>query len=211
MLGGAMVAREKYAISACSGASNRSTAKDRSAVESSITAPLASPHRRASLRAVPAHPVPRRGQMLDLTLLRRDPERVRRAAARRAYGAGFVDDVVELDTQLRAARTTAEGLQAEKNELTARISRAADRAAEAARLRPEIAALDARIVAATGAIPPLEERIDAILADVPNLLDDSVPDGAGEDDNVLVRTAGTLPTFAFEPKPHWEVGETLGI
>ncbi|MBD5654003.1 MAG: serine--tRNA ligase, partial [Candidatus Eremiobacteraeota bacterium] len=44
-----------------------------------------------------------------------------------------------------------------------------------------------------------------------NLLDDSVPDGAGEADNVLVRTAGALPTFAFEPKPHWEVGETLGI
>lgn len=149
--------------------------------------------------------------MLDLTLLRRDPERVRRAAARRAYGAAFVDEVVSLDAQLRAARTSAETLKAEKNALTASISRASDRAAEAARLRPEIAALDARIAAAGDAVPPLETRIDAILADVPNLLDDSVPDGSGEDDNVLVRVSGTPPTLGFEPRPHWELGETLGI
>jgi seryl-tRNA synthetase len=149
--------------------------------------------------------------MLDLTLLRRDPERVRRAAARRAYGADFVDEVVSLDTRLRGARTSAEALKAEKNALTALVSKASDRAAEAARLRPEIAALDSRIVAATDAIPPLEARIDAILADVPNLLDDAVPDGAGEDDNVLVRDSGAPPTLAFEAKPHWEVGEALGI
>jgi seryl-tRNA synthetase len=149
--------------------------------------------------------------MLELALLRRDPERVRRAAARRAYGAGFVDEVVALDAQSRAARTSAEALKAEKNALSASVARAADRAAEAARLRPEIAALDARIAAANEAIPPLDARIDALLADVPNLLDDSVPDGAGEDDNVLVRVSGTPRAFAFEPKPHWEVGEALGI
>ena len=149
--------------------------------------------------------------MLDLALLRRDPERVRRAAARRPAGAAFVDDVVELDTQLRAARTAAESLKAEKNALTAQISKAADRGAEAQRLRPEIAALDARIAEAAASVPPLEERIDALLADVPNLLDDSVADGFGEDDNVLVRTEGTPRDFAFVPKPHWEVGEALGI
>jgi seryl-tRNA synthetase len=149
--------------------------------------------------------------MLDLALLRRDPERVRRAAARRPAGAAFVDDVVALDTQLRAARTASESLKAEKNALTAQISRAADRGAEAQRLRPEIAALDARIAEAAAAVPPLEERIDALLADVPNLLDDSVADGFGEDDNVLVRMEGTPRDFTFVPKPHWEVGEALGI
>ena len=149
--------------------------------------------------------------MLDLTLLRHDPERVRRAAARRPNGADFVDEVIALDARLRAARTSGEALKAEKNALTARISKSADRAAEAARLRPEIASLDARIVAANDAIPPLEAQIDEILASVPNLLDESVPDGAGEDDNVLVRVAGSPPAFAFDPKPHWEIGETLGI
>ena len=149
--------------------------------------------------------------MLDLALLRRDPDRVRRAAARRAVGAAFVDEVVALDAALRAARTSAESLQAEKNALTGRIAKAADRGAEARMLRPEIAALDARIGEANDAIPPLETQIDAILADVPNLLDDAVPDGAGEDDNVEVRRSGKPRDLPFVPKPHWELGEALGI
>lgn len=149
--------------------------------------------------------------MLDLALLRRDPERIRRAAARRATSAGFVDEVLALDAQLRAARTTAEQRKAEKNALTAQIGRAADRAAEAQRLRPEIAALDAQVADAAASLPALEAQIDALLADVPNLLDDSVPDGAGEDDNVVVRDSGPPPEFPFAPKPHWEIGEALGI
>ncbi|MBC5799795.1 MAG: serine--tRNA ligase [Candidatus Eremiobacteraeota bacterium] len=149
--------------------------------------------------------------MLDLALLRRDPERVRRAAARRMTGAGFVDEVLTLDVQLRAARTTVEQRKAQKNALTAQIGRAADRAAEAGRLRPEIAALDAQIAAAADAMPGLEAQIDALLADVPNLLDDSVPDGASEDDNVLVRDCGPPPELPFAAKPHWEIGEALGI
>jgi seryl-tRNA synthetase len=149
--------------------------------------------------------------MLDLALLRRDPERVRRAAARRAGGAGFVDGVASLDAELRAARTAAEALKAEKNALTAQISKSPDRAAEAQRLRPGIAELDAKIAAASESLAPLEERIEGLISDVPNLLDDSVPDGAGEDDNVVVRLEGTPRVFDFAPKPHWELGEALGV
>jgi seryl-tRNA synthetase len=149
--------------------------------------------------------------MLDLALLRRDPESVRRAAARRPFGGAFVDEVLGVDEQLRAARTSAETLKAEKNALTQAISKAADRAAEAQRLRPHIAELDARIATAAGAIPPLERQIDALLADVPNLVDDSIPDGSGPDDNVLVRDSGPPPALGFDAKPHWEIGEALGI
>jgi len=149
--------------------------------------------------------------MLDLALLRRDPERVRRAAARRPAGAGFVDEVLAIDVELRAARTTSERLKAEKNALTGQISKAADRAAEAQRLKPQLAELDAQIARASASIPELEARIDAILGEVPNLLDDSVPDGAGEDENVEVRRSGEPPRFDFAPKEHWELGETLGI
>ncbi|GAC1524335.1 MAG: serine--tRNA ligase [Vulcanimicrobiaceae bacterium] len=149
--------------------------------------------------------------MLDLALLRRDPERVRRAAARRATGAGFVDDVLAVDVRLRAARTASEALQAEKNGLTARISQASDRAAAARDLRPQIAELDARLVAAQAELPALDARIDAILAEVPNLLDESVPDGAGEADNVVVRDSGPPPEATFAAKPHYDLGEALGI
>ena len=149
--------------------------------------------------------------MLDLALLRREPDRVRRVAARRAVGGGFVDDVLAIDVRLRAARTTAEALQAEKNALTGRISQASDKGAAARELRPHIAELDVRIVAANAEIPPLDAQIDAILSEIPNLLDDAVPDGAGEDDNVVVRDSGPPPIAAFVAKPHYELGEALGI
>ena len=149
--------------------------------------------------------------MLDLNLLRNDPERVRLSMRRRGISAEFVDTVLDLDAQRRAALTAAEGFKADKNALTGTISKAADRAAEAARLRPEIAALDALIAAASAQLPGFDEQMNALLGDVPNVLDPSVPDGLGEEHNRVVRTWGVTPAFDFAPKPHWEIGEGLGI
>jgi seryl-tRNA synthetase len=149
--------------------------------------------------------------MLDLTLLRSDPERVRISARRRGQSDAFVDRVLELDAQRRSALTAAEALKAEKNALTASISKAADRAAEAARLKPDIAALDVLIAKAAEGLPEYDAQMNALLADVPNLLDPTVPDGAGADENRVVRTVGDPRAFAFTPRPHWEIGESLGI
>jgi seryl-tRNA synthetase len=149
--------------------------------------------------------------MLDLTLLRSDPDRVRISARRRGQSDAFVDRVLELDAERRTALTTAEGLKAEKNALTASISKAADRGAEAARLKPEIAALDVLIAKAVEGLPAFDEQMNALLADVPNLLDPTVPDGAGEEQNRVVRRWGEPRVFDFTPRPHWEVGEALGI
>jgi seryl-tRNA synthetase len=149
--------------------------------------------------------------VLNLDLLRREPDHVRAAARRRGIGAEFVDRVLELDRLRRAAITSAEALKAEKNALTAQISKAADKKAAAAELRPKIAELDAQIAAAGKDVPVLDERIDAELSEIPNVLDGSVPDGSDEHANKVVRTWGEPPVFDFEPKPHWEVGERLGI
>jgi seryl-tRNA synthetase len=149
--------------------------------------------------------------MIDIALLRRDPQRIRRIAARRTGNAGFVDEVLAVDAERRSVLTLSEQLKAEKNALSASIAKAADRAAEARRLKPEIAALDARIADTGNVIPELERRIEAILAELPNLLDDSVPDGASENDNIVVRGSGAPPILSFTPKPHWELGEALGI
>lgn len=149
--------------------------------------------------------------MLDLALLRRDPERVRESAKRRGLDPGFVDRALEVDTELRRLRTSIESLRAQKNALTGTISKASDRAAEAARLRPELAALDARIESESAELPPLESEISGMLSEVPNVLDPSVPFGKDESDNVVVRSSGEPPAFDFTPKPHWEIGEALGI
>lgn len=149
--------------------------------------------------------------MLDINLLRSDPDRVRIAARRRGGSAEFVDRVLELDAQRRRSLTNVEGLKAEKNELTMSISHAADRGAEAKRLKPQIAELDERIAAASEKLPWFEAQIDAALADVPNVLDPTVPDGSDEHANVVVRTWGKPRAFDFAPKTHWELGEALGI
>ena len=149
--------------------------------------------------------------MLDIALLRRDPDRVRRSAQRRGQDPGFVDRVIELDARKRQTLSAVESLKAEKNALTGAIKVASDRAAEAARLKPQIAELDGRIARDSEALPGFDETIDKLLSDVPNVLDDSVPDGTGEEQNVVVRTWGTPRSFDFTPKPHWEIGESLGI
>jgi seryl-tRNA synthetase len=149
--------------------------------------------------------------MLDLNLVRTDPERVRISARRRGQSAAFVDRVLALDSERRAALTLAEGFKAEKNALTATISKSADRAAEAARLKPQIAALDALIESAGAQLPKFDEQMNELLSDVPNVLHPSVPDGSGEEHNRVVRMFGEPRKFAFAPKPHWQLGEALGI
>ena len=149
--------------------------------------------------------------MLNLDLLRREPDHVRIATRRRGLGAEFVGRILELDRERRAAITAVETLKAEKNALTQQIARAADKKAAATELRPRIAELDERIVAGGQRLPAIEQQIDAELADVPNLLDGSVPDGSDEHANLRVRSWGEAPAFDFEPRPHWEVGERLGI
>ncbi len=154
--------------------------------------------------------------MLDIALVRRDPDRVRRSAQRRGQDPSFVDDLLRLDTQYRSALTDGETAKAEKNRLSAQIGKAADKAAAARELRPQLDELSARIehaeesaraLAPENAGSPLRE----LLTQSPNLLDDSVPEGSDETANVVVRTWGDPPKFDFEPLPHWELGERLGI
>lgn len=149
--------------------------------------------------------------MLNLELLRREPDHVRVAARRRGIGAEFVDRILALDQERRTAITVAERYKAEKNALTAQIGKAADKKAAAGALRPQIAELDRRIAEAGARLPQFEEQINAELSEIPNVLDGSVPDGSDAAANVEVRAWGRPPAFDFEPKPHWEIGERLGI
>ncbi len=158
----------------------------------------------------------RRRGMLDISIVRRDPDRVRRSAKRRGHESGFVDEILRLDAQYRSALTEVETAKAEKNRLSAEIGKAADKAAAAQALRPALDDLSARIAQAQQVAGMLTlERADSplrdLLAQSPNLLDDSVPEGTDASANVVVRCAGAPPAFSFAPRPHWELGERLGI
>lgn len=153
--------------------------------------------------------------MLDIALVRRDPDRVRRALARRGEDSSIVDEVLRYDEEYRSALTAAERAKAEKNRLSASIGQAQDKATAARELRPQIEALSAEIASAEERARVLSiddpSPLRAALELIPNLLDDSVPSGSDETANVEVRRWGTPRAFDFEPKPHWEIGERLGI
>ena len=74
-----------------------------------------------------------------------------------------------------------------------------------------LTALKQRIQDGETRLAELDQRVDQLLLEVPNPPHDSVPDGAGPEDNVVTRTWGELPSFAFDPLPHYEIGERLGV
>ncbi len=154
--------------------------------------------------------------MLDVGLIRRDPERVRLSAKRRGLDPAFVDEVLRLDEEYRSALTAAESAQAEKNRLSAEIGKAADKAAAARELRPKLDELAQRLEQLETRVRELapSERhspLYELLSQSPNILDDSVPEGNDASKNIVLRTGGEPPTFSFDPLPHWELGERLGI
>lgn len=157
-----------------------------------------------------------RFSMLDIVIVRRDPDRVRRSAARRGLDTAFVDEILRYDEEYRSALTVVERDKAEKNALSAEIGKAADKAAAARELRPQLDRLAdgiARAEVRARALAPEQpgSPLRQLLEGTPNLLDDSVPDGDDESANVVVRTWGEPARFDFAPKPHWELGESLGI
>lgn len=149
--------------------------------------------------------------MLDRTLLRREPEVIRRSLRRRGLDAAAIDPLVDLDRVAREAQTRSDALKGEKNALSASIAKATDKRAAAAELRPKLAEIDAEVAEIEDRGAAALATIDEQLQQIPNILADAVPEGTDESDNVVVGTWGTPPSFDFEPKPHWELGEALGI
>lgn len=146
--------------------------------------------------------------MLNLDLLRRDPERVRAALARRDQDAASrFDEAVAADAQWRELTGRVEALRAERNERSSglRGRPSAERLAEMQALRERLANLERELQSAE------RQRAEA-LAWVPNLPDASVPHGKDDAENELVRQWGEAPEFRdFQPVPHWELAERLGI
>ena len=148
--------------------------------------------------------------MLDLRLIRTDPERVREAVRRRGADVPL-ERLIEADKAWRAKLSEVEKLKAERNEASAAIGalkRAGQDASEAiARMKSvaeRIKQLDAEVAA-------LEEEIQGLLLEIPNIPHESVPVGSSDAENVEVKRVGEPPRFDFEPRPHWELGAHLGL
>ncbi len=148
--------------------------------------------------------------MLDINLIRENPEIVRQNLKVRQMETTPVDAVLELDEQRRALIQEVEGLKAERNAVSKEIGRMKDPAERQAKIDAmrqvgdQIADLDERL-------RQIEVQLDENLSIIPNIPDERTPYGKDEEENVVVRTIGEPPKFDFEPKAHWDLGPDLGI
>ncbi|MCS7055971.1 MAG: serine--tRNA ligase [Thermoflexales bacterium] len=149
--------------------------------------------------------------MLDINLIRKDPEVVRRALINRGNDPTPVDEILALDIQRREILARSEQLRATRNTVSKEIGRMRDEAereakkAEMRRVGDEIAMLEAEL-------SKIEAQLSELTAALPNVPDPRAPVGPDETHNVVLRVVeGTLPRPDFPAKPHWEIGEQLGI
>jgi seryl-tRNA synthetase len=150
--------------------------------------------------------------MLDRRLIRENPARVRLALRRRSLTDGVVDEILDLDAHHRAAITELDTAKSDRNRLSAEFARAKGAGPEAqAALRAQSAAVGDAIKTLELKVSAFDEQLNDRLSGLPNLLADDVPDGSDESANVELRRFLEPTRFAFEPKPHWEIGERLHI
>jgi len=153
--------------------------------------------------------------VLDLRLLRTEPDAVKAAVARRGEPAAPLDQVVVHDERRRAVVSEADELRAEVKRISTEVGamHRDGRAGDADELRARSRELGARIDELAAEAGRLEEWIRRILLFVPNMPADDCPDGSGPDDNVVVRTVGYDPGAyrGHHRVPHTDVGAELGI
>ena len=147
--------------------------------------------------------------MLSMQFIRENPDAVHRSLILRHTDAP-VDEALSLDEDRRCLLGEVEKLKADRNKAGKVIGKANDKVERDQLIAAQREAAD-RIDELDTQLRDVDERLRDALSQIPNLVDDSVPEGEGEEQNVVLREVGEPRTFDFEPKPHWELGEALGI
>ena len=148
--------------------------------------------------------------MLDLKLIRSDPERVKTALARRG-AAEQVDALLALDARRRELLPRVENAQAERKALSKQIGEAKQAGEDAAEPMAKVQELKEQIESAKAELEQVEAQLGELALTLPNLPDPDAPEGMTEEDAVVVREVGEPTEFDFEPRDHLEIGTELGL
>lgn len=147
--------------------------------------------------------------MLDMKFIRENLDQAEASLATRG-GAISLARFRELDEQRRKLLTESETLKALKNSVSEEISKVKDKSTVKDKIA-EMKEVSAKIKGFDDELKAVEEEFGALLMTIPNLPHATTPVGKSEEENVIVRSWGTLPELAFEPKPHWDLAEDLDI
>lgn len=152
--------------------------------------------------------------MLDIKVIRNDPEKVKQAIKNRNTKIDVdIDELLAVDNERRELIAVTDGLKAEQNSDSKKIPmlKKENKNIEAAQLLDRMKDLSEKIKDNDAKIRELETKIQNMLLRIPNIPHESVPIGKDSDDNVEIRRFGEPRKFDFDPKPHWELGSALDI
>jgi len=149
--------------------------------------------------------------MLDMKRLRNDFDEIKGKLAHRGEDISELDHFGELDARRRKLITEVETMKAKKNEVSQQIPQLKKEGKDADGAIKEMREVGDKIKALDHELNEIEDKLQHILLSIPNVPHDSVPVGEDEDDNVLDRKWGDVPTFSYEPQPHWDIATGLGI
>ena len=150
--------------------------------------------------------------MLDIKRIRENPEAVKAAMKSRNKDMdALIDGIIEIDVKRRELTVKADGMKSEQNAASKEIPRIKKEGGDVSAIMARMNALKEQIKEIDAELSALEDKQKAILLEIPNIPHESVPKGASDADNLEIRRFGEPRDFGFEPKPHWELGEALGI
>jgi seryl-tRNA synthetase len=148
--------------------------------------------------------------MLDLKFIRENVERVKEAVKNKNEKTD-IDLILSLDEKRKSLLSEGDELKHQKNLVTEKIAQMKKAKQDAKEEIDRMRKVSDQIDSLDKELKEVEERIAHLLLTVPNVPHSSVPVGFDEDSNVVVKSWGDLPKFDFEPRPHWELGQILGI
>lgn len=148
--------------------------------------------------------------MLDINLIREQPDTVRKALADRQMDPSPVDAILQLDEKRRALLGQVESLKAERNAVSKEIGKMKDEAARKSKIEAMRAVGD-QIGALDKQVEEVESELNGLMSTLPNIPDERTPIGKDDSENVILKTVGQPRKFDFTPLPHWDLGPALGI
>jgi seryl-tRNA synthetase len=149
--------------------------------------------------------------MLDIKKIRADFDGVAAKLETRGVKKETLQELHDLDVRRRELIVKSENLKKERNAVSDEIATVKREKGDATEKIAAMKQVSADIKVIDAELAEIEEKLTAYTTTLPNLPHDDVPVGADEDDNVEIRRNGQTPEFNFEPKPHWDLGESLGI
>lgn len=151
--------------------------------------------------------------MLDLKMLRNNTEEVKAAMTNRGenFDISQIDKAIELDEERRGILVKVEELKAKRNQVSKEIPKLKKAGEDVAPIMEEMRKIGDDIKAFDERIDEIDENIKYIMLRIPNIPNQNVPEGKGDEDNVEIRTWGEPTKFSFEPKAHWDLGSDLDI